>query len=143
MSFNWMYDLPGWLLCGLMVVFCVGGAVLGLVATRAPARRLFGRPPGHSDIVSYYMGAFGVFYGLTLGLIAVATWQNYTDVDKLVYQEAAALRVLHTNISWYPPPVRAQLNDGILAYVDFVIEQEWPAQHRGVRLGTGQQQLLA
>lgn len=65
------------------------------MATRASVRRRFGRPPGHNDIVSYYMGAFGVFDGLTLGLIAVATWQNYTDVDKLVYQEAAALRVLH------------------------------------------------
>ncbi len=143
MSFYWMYALPGWLLCLLMVTLCVGGAVLGLVATRAPARRLFGRPPGHNDIVSYYLGTFGVFYGLTLGLIAVATWQNYTEVDKLVNQEAAALRVLHANVSWYPPSVRGELNQGLLDYTDFVIEEEWRAQHHGVLLGTGQQQLLA
>src|SRR3954470_6220046 len=121
MSFNWMYDLPGWLLCVLMLVLCVGGAVLGLVATRAPARRLFGRPPGHNDVVSYYMGAFGVFYGLTLGLIAVAAWQNYTEVDKLVAQEAAALRVLHANVAWYPQAERAELHQGLLVYIDFVI----------------------
>jgi hypothetical protein len=143
MSFYWLYDLPGWLLCVLMVTLWVGAAVLGLIATRAPARRLFGRPPGHNDIVSYYLGAFGVLYGLTLGLIAVATWQNYTEVDKLVEHEAAALRVLHADVSWYPPSVRAELNQGLLAYADFVVEEEWPAQHHGVLLGTGQQRLLA
>ena len=142
MSFYWVYDLPGWLLCLLMVTVSIGAAVLGLLVTRGPARRLFGPPPGHNDIVSYYMGAFGVFYGLTLGLIAVATWPNYTEVMKLVEQEAAALRVLHANVSWYPQAVRPELSQGILAYTDFVIDEEWPAQHRGVRLGTGQQQLL-
>ncbi len=143
MLFHWLYELPGWLLCLLMVALCVGGAVLGLLATRAPVRRLFGPPPGHNDMVSYYLGAFGVFYGLTLGLIAVATWQNYTEVDKLVAQEAAALRVLHANVAWYPQPVRNELSQGLLAYTDFVIEEEWPAQRQGVLLGTGQQQLLA
>lgn len=139
----WLYDLPGWLLCLLMIALCVGVAVGGLVTTRTLARRLFGPPPGHNEIVSYYMEAFGVLYGLTLGLIAVATWQNYTEVDKLVAQEAAALRVLHANVSWYPQPVREQLSRGLLSYVDFVIDEEWPAQSRGILLGTGQEQLLA
>ena len=141
--FQWLYELPGWLLCLLMLLLGIGPAVLGLHATRPLARRLFGRPPGHNDVVSYYMGAFGVFYGLTLGLIAVATWQNYTDVDKIVAQEAASLRVLHADISWYPQPVRGELNAGLLSYIDFVVQEEWPAQHDGVLLGTGQEHLLA
>jgi hypothetical protein len=143
MSFYWVYDLPGWLLCLLILIIYMGGAVLGLLATRSLTHRLFGPPPGHNDMVSYYLEAFGVLYGLTLGLIAVATWQNYTEVMKLVAQEAAALRVLHADVSWYPQPVRSELNQGLLAYTDFVIEEEWPAQRQGVLLGTGQQQLLA
>ena len=143
MLFYWMYELPGWLLCLLMLTLCIGGAVLGLFATRRQARRLFGPPPGHNDVVSYYLGAFGVLYGLTLGLIAVATWQNYTDVDKLVAQEAATLRVLHANVSWYPRSERAELSQGLMSYASYIIEQEWPAQRRGVLLGTGQEQLLA
>src|SRR5262249_33927396 len=89
------------------------------------------------------MEAFGVLDGLTVGLIAVATWQSYSEVDKLVAQEAAALRVLHADISWYPRPVRGELNQGLLSYIDYVIETEWPAQHQGLVLGTGQEQLLA
>jgi hypothetical protein len=138
-----LYDLPGWLLCLLLVALCSGGAALGVLATRTAADRLFGPSPGHNEVVSFYMEAFGVFYGLTLGLIAVATWQNYTEVDKLVAQEAAALRVLHGNMSWYPPAVRGELNRGLLAYTDFVIREEWPTQRQGILLGTGQEQLLA
>jgi hypothetical protein len=126
-----------------MITFCVGGAVIGLLATRGLARRLFGPPPGHNDIVSYYMGAFGVFYGLTLGLIAVATWQNYTEVNNLVAEEAAALRVVHANASGYPRAVWLELNKGLLDYIDWVINDEWPAQQQGIRLGTSQQELYA
>jgi hypothetical protein len=143
MLLDWIYELPSWLLGLLILTLCIGGAVFGLLATRSKARLLFGRPPGHNDVVSYYLGAFGVLYGLTLGLIAVATWQNYTDVDKLVAQEAATLRVLHANVSWYPRSERAELSQGLMAYATYIIEQEWPAQRRGVLLGTGQEQLLA
>jgi len=143
MALVWLYDLPGWLLCLLMVTLSVGGAVLGLLATRPLVRRLFGPPPGLNDMVGNYMQAFVVLYGLTLGLIAVATWQSYAEVDKLAAQEAAALRVLHGNVVWYPPAVRRELNQGLLNYADFVIEQEWPAQRQGIDLGMGQQQLLA
>src|SRR5262245_24980529 len=54
MSLYLVYELPGWLLCLLMVIFCVGAALLGLFVTRAPARRLFEPSPAHNDIVSYY-----------------------------------------------------------------------------------------
>jgi hypothetical protein len=143
MSFFWVYDLPGWLLFLLMLAVCIGGAAAGLLATRARAHWLFGPPPGQNEIVSYYLEAFGVFYGLALALIAVATWQNYADVQKLVAQEAAALRVLHANVAWYPRSVQGELNQGLLAYTDYLIEEEWPAQRQGVLLGTGQEQLLA
>ena len=143
MAFYGIYGLPAWLLCLLILALSVGGAVLGLLATRAPARRLFGRPPGQNDTVSAYMEAIGVLYGLTLGLIAVATWQHYTEVDKLVEQEAAVLRVLHANISWYPPSVRGELSQGLLDYATYVIEEEWPAQQQGGLLGEGQERLLA
>ncbi len=73
MSFYWIYDIPNWLLCLLTVAGFVGGAMAGLLATRGAVRRLVGPPPGENEVVSYYLGAFGVFYGLTLGLIAVAT----------------------------------------------------------------------
>jgi hypothetical protein len=143
MALNWIHDVPNWLLGLLMVATFGGGAALGLLATRGSVRRLYGPPPGHNEVVSYYLGAFGVFYGLALGLIAVATWQNFVDLGSLVAEEAAALRVLDANVTRYPPPVRGALHQRLLEYTDFVIREEWPAQRRGVALDAGQERLTA
>ena len=143
MSFYWIYDVPNWLLGLLLVALFAGGAAGGLLATRGLARRLYGPPPGANDVVSYYLGAFGVFYGLTLGLIAVASWQNFTDLDRLVAEEAAALRVLDRSAGWYPPPVRGVLRGRLLEYASFVIDEEWPAQRRGEVLEAAQARLTA
>jgi hypothetical protein len=94
-------------------------------------------------VVSYYLGAFGVFYGLTLGLIAVASWQNSAALDRLVAEEAAALRVLDRSAGWYPPPERGVLRGRLLEYVGFVIDEEWPAQRRGAVLEAAQARLTA
>ena len=143
MSFYWIYDVPNWLLGLLLVALFGGGAAGGLLATRGPVRRLFGPPPGANDVVSYYLGAFGVFYGLTLGLIAVASWQNFADLDRLVAEEAAVLRVLDRSAGWYPPPVRGELRQRLLDYAGFVIDEEWPAQRQGRMLEAAQAQLTA
>ena len=143
MSFYWIYDVPNWLLGLLLVALFAGGAAGGLLATRGLARRLYGPPPGANDVVSYYLGAFGVFYGLTLGLIAVASWQNFTDLDRLVAEEAAALRVLDRGAGWYPPPTRGVLRGRLLEYAGFVIDEEWPAQRRGEVLEAAQARLTA
>jgi hypothetical protein len=131
MSFLWIYDLPNWLLGVLMVLVITGLSAAGLVASRPSVRRVFGPPPGHNDVVSYFLGAFGVFYGLTIGLIAVASWQNLADLEGLVNREASALRVLDRAVVWYPEPARSQLQRLLVVYVDNVIEGEWPAQTRG------------
>jgi hypothetical protein len=131
MSFFWIYDLPNWLLGLLTVLVVTGLSAAGLVAARPHVRRVCGPPPGHNDLVSYYLGAFGVFYGLTIGLIAVASWQNLADLEGLVNREASALRVLDRDVRLYPEPARSGLHRRLVAYVDNVIEQEWPAQTRG------------
>jgi Protein of unknown function (DUF4239) len=130
-SFFWIYDLPNWLLGLLTVLVFAGLAAAGLVASRPLVRRALGPPPGQNDVVSYYLGAFGVFYGLTIGLIAVASWQNLADLDGLVNREASALRVLDRAVLLYPAPARGELHRLLVVYVDYVIEQEWPAQARG------------
>jgi hypothetical protein len=38
------------------------------------------RPSGLNELVGDFMQYFGVIYGLLLGLLAVATYQNYAEV---------------------------------------------------------------
>src|SRR5256885_1878582 len=72
MSMYWIYDFPNWLLGVGMVAFFVGLSLFGLWTTRHLVRRLLDASPAHNDVVSWVFAGIGVFYGLALGLIAVA-----------------------------------------------------------------------
>ncbi len=137
MSFYWIYDLPNWLLCIVIILIFVGLAVVGLLITRPIVRRITGASPKHNDIVSYFLGSMGVFYGLALGLIAVATWENYTEVDAVVSTEAAAVASLYRDLDGYPEPLRGKLENMLRAYTRVVIDKEWPAHKQGVPLEAG------
>jgi hypothetical protein len=131
MTMYWIYDYPNWQLGVATVALFVGVSLVGLFATRPLVRRLLGASPVHNDVVSYVFAGIGVFYGLALGLIAVATWQDFTDVDGLVSKEAAALAGLYRDLDGYPQPFRGQVEAMLRDYARFVIEKDWPAHRRG------------
>jgi uncharacterized protein DUF4239 len=131
MTMYWIYDLPTWLLAVMIVLVFVIISLVGLVATRPLVRRAVGGKTDHNDLVSFFLSAIGVFYGLALGLIAVATWENFTEVDELVSREAAALAGLYRDLDAYPQPLRGKLENYLREYTKSVIERDWPAHQRG------------
>jgi hypothetical protein len=137
MNMYWIYDLPNWILCVLIITVTVGLALLGLFISRPIVGRIVGASSKHNDVVSYFFAAVGVFYGLALGLIAVATWENYTEVDGVVSAEAAAVAGLFRDLDGYPQPLRARLEKMMRDYTRVVLEKEWPAHKRGVALEDG------
>jgi hypothetical protein len=71
-------------------VFCLGAIFLTPIAKR--------RFHGDSDLnsmLSNYLQYFGIIYGLLLGLLAIGTYENFTDTEKAVANEAAALLALY------------------------------------------------
>jgi hypothetical protein len=137
MSFYWIYNLPNWLLCLLTIAIFVGSALGGLFISRPIVRRITGASSKHNDIVSFFLSAMGVFYGLALGLIAVATWEDYTEIDTVVSTEAAALASLFRDLDGYPAPLRGQLEKRLAEYTRVVIDKEWPAHKNGIPLEDG------
>jgi hypothetical protein len=137
MSMYWIYDLSNALLCGLIVALFVGLALIGLFVTRPVVGRLLNRSSKHNDVVSYFFASMGVFYGLALGLIAIATWENYTEIDGVVSKEAAAVASFYRDLDGYPRPVRNRLEGLMREYARVVIDKEWPAHKRGLALEDG------
>jgi hypothetical protein len=128
----WFYDLPDWLSGILVGIVFVSVGSIGLVATRRRVRKLHGVPHSHNEVVGFYLGAIAVFYGITLGLLAVSTWTTYSDVEAKVDQEAIALGGLYRSVSSYPEPVRSQLQQELRSYAREVIDVGWPEQRRGI-----------
>jgi hypothetical protein len=128
----WFYDIPGWL-SGFLVVALFGlvGAI-GVYATRSWARSLHVVDHSHNEVVGFYLGAITVFYGITLGLLAISTWTTYSDVEARVDQEAVALGSLYRSVGSYPEPVRSELQQDLRNYTREVIDRGWPQQRRGI-----------
>ena len=141
MTLYWIYDLQNWQLCVLIISVFVGGSLLGLFASRPLVRRLLGPSGNCNDLVSYFFAGIGVFYGLALGLIAVATWENYTDIDGVVSTEAAALASLYRDLDGYPQPMRGRLEGMMRDYTRLVIDREWPSHKKGDALEDGDAKL--
>jgi Protein of unknown function (DUF4239) len=139
--FYWVYDIPSWAFCLLVVGVCVLFAVGGLVLTRPLVRRIVGPPPGINDIVGNIVQAAGAFYGITLGLIAVGAWQTHGDTDMRVLHEAASLGSLYRDVSTFSEPQRSELRALLKKYADFLIDKSWPAQRHG-QLALGANEFL-
>jgi len=130
--FYWVYDLHNSVFCSLVVGVCAVFSVGGMLILRPCVRRFFGSTREHNDVVNYFLSAAGMFYGITLGLIAVGAWQTYDEAESRVAKEAASLEALYRDASALPEPHRAELKKLLLDYVDYVIDQAWPLQRHGV-----------
>jgi hypothetical protein len=137
MTLYWIYDLPNWMLGILIVSLFVGLALAGLFVSRPIVGRLLDHSPKHNDVVSYFFSGMGVFYGLAMGLIAVATWENFTEIDGVVSTEAAAVASFYRDLDGYPQPLRGQLEATMRDYTRTVIQVEWPSHKKGVALEDG------
>jgi len=132
MKMYWVYDLPNWLF-GVLTIAVTGAIGLGgLYATRKWVRRVHGDRHSQNEVVGYYLGAVCVFYGITLGLLVVATWQNYSDVETRVGEEAAAVGALYRDVSSFPDPNRTVFQADLRQYVRQVIDVAWPQQRKGI-----------
>ena len=131
----WIYDLPNWQLASLICATTSLFAMAGVLLTRNFVRGRLGPEPGSNDLVSYFVSAYGVFYGLMLGLIAVGTYESFSEIESNTAHEAAELAALHHDFLSYPEPYREKLTATLREYVDYIIEKSWPAQRRGVVSG--------
>lgn len=133
----WVYDIPTASLALLFAVVFVGFTWLGIVFVK-PFLRLLLRPQGGiNDLVGYVLGGHSAFFGLLLGLLAVAAYQNLADLDKIVGREAGFLRSIYRSVTDYPEPVRSETLPLIREYTRYVVEEAWPLQRRGIVAGDG------
>ncbi len=142
LNLHWLHSLPEWEFCLIVVFTFVVVAVGGQMATRPLLRRWFGDRE-FNDLVGNYLSAFGVLYGITLGLISVGAWENYGDVESKVSAEAAAVASLYRNVDSYPEPKRTELTGLLRDYTRQLIDVAWPEMRRGIVPRGGHPLILA
>jgi len=128
----WIYDISHWAGALLFAVVFVGFTCLGTILIRPWVRRNAADQAGWNTLIGAVYAAYVVFYGITLALIAVSSYQNFAAVNQGVGREAATLGTLYREVSNYPEPIRGELQTMLRDYTRYVIEEAWPAQKRGV-----------
>jgi len=84
----WLYDLSSLRAALLLVAVIELISLLGLFAARRYLLPRFHFGDGINDAISGTVQAIGVFYGITVGLIAVAVWNTNASAAALVSKEA-------------------------------------------------------
>ncbi|ARN83197.1 DUF4239 domain-containing protein [Methylocystis bryophila] len=128
----WVYDYPSWqmglLFVGVLVTLTWGG----ILVARATIHARIHSDRRTNDMVGLALTGYFALFGLLIGLIAVASYQNFSNTIDLVDKEAGSIGALSRDLSAYPQAIRGQLLDQLREYTRQTIEDDWPEQRKGV-----------
>jgi len=133
----WLYEIRPLYAALILVTVIEIVSFLGLILTRRFIVPYLRYHDGVNDAVSGTVQAIGVFYGITVGLIAVGVWNTNSDASTLVSKEATAIASLYRDVSGYPQPIRDELHSKLREYTLYIINDAWPAQKKGITLNSG------
>ena len=128
----WIYEIPSW----LFFIFCnLFFIVVSLQIRNYVQKKLiskFNVTEKHNDLLNYFVIALGAFYSITLGLIAVDTWEYFKDSNQLIHNEAANISALYKDLNYYPEEICDKLQTNLKDYTSTIINEEWGSQQRGI-----------
>src|SRR5882672_2215758 len=116
----WLYEVQPLYAALILVVFIETISMIGLVLARRFVIPRLHYHDGANDAVSGTVQAIGVFYGITVGLIAVGVWNTNSNASELVSKEATSIAALYRDVSGYPSPNRDRLQSKLRECTVFV-----------------------
>ena len=127
----WLNTMPMMVAVPLFVAVFVGLSLLVVIVLRRWVPRSTDRAGEWDRVLGYVVALYGVLYGVTLALIAAASYENYRNVEEIVLQETSSIAVLYRDVSGLPDPTRSELQSLLVEYTDHVIDVEWTSQGAG------------
>jgi len=127
----WLFSMPVVIALPLFVGAFVGLSLLIVLALRRWVPRDGDNLNEWDRVLRYVMAAYGVLYGVTLALIAAASYENYRTVEDIVLQETTSVAVLYRDASGLPEPESSELQGLLIEYTDHVIDIDWALQAAG------------
>jgi hypothetical protein len=132
MNFYWVYDIPNSLFFVITVSFFILFSLLGAFIFSNWLEKKLSLTTEHNGIVAIFLSLGGVFYGVTLGLIAVATFENFNSVETKVTDESSALAALYRDVTVLEQPQKNELATTLKKYTQYVVNEAWPLQRKGI-----------
>ncbi len=126
-----VYGIPTWFL-GLATVlsFLIIG-LGGFLLTKDWIQEHCRLHLGTNEVVNGFFGGVGVLYGLLLGMVAVANWNNFDDVEEILSKEAGTIAALYSDVDALHEPKRSRLQVLLKNYLKLIVDEEWPEHAMG------------
>lgn len=130
--FYWIYDYPTSYIAALFAFVFAAAICAAILLFRRFLRNWIHRGKPVNDMVGFAFSSFFVLYGLILGLLAVASYQNFARTDDMVTREASSLGALYSDLRSYPEPIRTRLQEQLRDFTRYVIDRSWAQQQKGI-----------
>lgn len=127
----WIYTIPLWIGLPAFVLIFVTVSWGIVLALRSWVLRTSAGNGEWDRVLGYAVAVYGVFYGVTLAMIAAGAYANFSEVDSIVLDESSSIAVLYRDASGFPDPVRDELQSALVEYTREVVESDWPLQVAG------------
>ncbi len=112
----------------IAIAFSVAAALgLVFVRRRVPLTTLM----EHHEVAGVCFAVVGGLYGIILAFVLVSSWERYEQARAQTEFEASAAGDLFRHSAAMPEPARSRLRRALIAYVQSVIDDEWPAMFDG------------
>ncbi len=132
MNFYWVYDLPNWLFFIITTCVFILFSLLGAFLFSEKLEKKLNLTTDYNNIIAIFLGLSSVFYGITLGLIAVGTFDNFNSTEDKVNNESSALAAIYRDVSILEKPEKSALQNILKKYTQYMINEAWPLQQKGI-----------
>src|SRR6476659_2446291 len=105
---NFINKLPAWAVGPVCVLGFVVPALVGLWLVHRTMRRRHTTSETLVDngVIGWFFAGVMSIYGITLGLIAVTTWEGLNAATNVASREAATIAALYRDASGFGSPLR-------------------------------------
>jgi hypothetical protein len=112
-----------WIL--LAVVVSLGGLVLVRWAVTLDVLK------EQHEVAGVAFAVLGGLYGIILAFVLVSSWERFETARGRADFEASAAADIYRHAQGFGDPLRADLEREVMAYLQSVVEDEWPAMEQG------------
>ena len=121
-----MFNLvPGLFAISLFVLASVAGLILVQRLVPVESRKQ------HNDVAGFIYAVVGIAYAVLLGLVVIASWEQFQMARNTVEREASELAELFWLGHRLPHPEGHRLQELARSYARVVVDEEWPLMARG------------
>jgi Protein of unknown function (DUF4239) len=133
MNLYWIYNIPNWQFFALTVFTFVLFSLIGSHFFGKYLDKWLGLTIENNETVGHFLAWGSVFYSITLGLIAVGTFENFKEVEGSVSKEASALDGLYRTVNLLEnDSKKSAMKFCLKRYALYMSGPGWKMQQQGI-----------